>query len=60
MRLPGDTKKRPPGGGAAGRAKQFYREREPSKEDSKESEANEKAGGDIQKKASKTRSVKPK
>ena len=59
MRRPGDTKQRPPGGGAAGRAKQFESERgagdEPcSEEDEKESQA----GGS--KKTDKKSTAKPK
>jgi len=60
MKRPGDTRQRPPGGGAAGRAQQFETERQPAVGDSKQSNEKEPEAGNTPKRRTKKRAVKPK
>jgi|GEM_PF-3142732 len=61
MKRPGDTRQRPPGGGAAGRAQQFENERQPAGEDSNQSAEKEtETDTTTQKRTIKKRPVKPK
>jgi hypothetical protein len=59
MKRPGDTRQRPPGGGAAGRAQQFDTERRPAGDPSKQPDEKKEAGNSS-KRATKKRAVKPK
>jgi hypothetical protein len=59
MKRPGDTRQRPPGGGAAGRAQQFDTERKPAADDSKQSDQKEKEVANNSK-GTRKRIVKPK
>jgi hypothetical protein len=60
MKRPGDTRQRPPGGGAAGRAQQFDTERQPAGQDPKQSEEKETEESSPSKGTTKKRAVKPK
>ena len=60
MKRPGDTRQRPPGGGAAGRAQQFENERQPAEEYSNQAAEKETETDTTQKRTTKKRPVKPK